>query len=266
MEGAAGRCRARALVARVAEGLRGHPLLSVLLTVLSFSFFGPLAALVLVATMLDHEFAHRYLMQRLGYAPGPVQVIPFVGAAVRAGRPMRRSAHIVLIYLAGPLAGVLSAASAALLASRALSPALAHEVTLGAAVSIALNLFNLIPIEPLDGGLIARVLPYPALLLFPGAVALWLWRHDVGSVEIEALAVIGTAVLMALKVRKWHAYVAELRGRAAAGDADAQSELEATFDIPLVERAVVVAAYLVLVPSAVALLEALSRDNGWLAL
>jgi len=31
---------------------------------------GPIAALVLVATMLDHEFAHSFMMRRLGYSPG----------------------------------------------------------------------------------------------------------------------------------------------------------------------------------------------------
>src|SRR5579862_2950060 len=73
------------------DALADRPLLSVLLSVAGFSFFGPLAALILVATMLDHEFAHRALMRRLGYRPGPVRMIPFMGAFVRARVPMLRS-------------------------------------------------------------------------------------------------------------------------------------------------------------------------------
>ncbi len=59
-----------------------------------------------------------------------------------------------------------------LIAGAELKPELSHQVDVGGSISIALNLFNLIPVEPLDGGYIARVLPYPALLLFPGAIGL----------------------------------------------------------------------------------------------
>jgi len=241
-----------------------RPLLSVLLTVLGFSFFGPLAALVLVATMLDHEFAHRILMRRLGYLPGPVRIIPFVGASVRAGRPMLRSSDIALVYLAGPLAGVLSAAAASLLARHTLQPELAHQVYTGAAVSIALNLFNLLPIEPLDGGLISRVLPYPALLLFPTGVWLYLFHAHQAVRPMGITILVGATWITVRKLRKWHRYTAALQVRAAGGDLAAQGELRASFEVPLLERILVVAAYLLLIPGAVGLLQVLFAAGGWL--
>ncbi|GAC1430823.1 MAG: hypothetical protein NVSMB65_04320 [Chloroflexota bacterium] len=253
------------LVIRFCRLLQGNPLLSVTLSILSFSFFGPVAALVLVATILDHEFAHRFMMQRLGYKPGPVRLTPFLGAHVRAGRPMVRSADIALVYLAGPLAGIVSASGAALLASHTLSPAMSHMVNVGAAVSIALNLFNLIPIEPLDGGLIARVLPYPALLLFPGALAVWLWHSDMSGVKLEVLLLAGVTVITARKIQAWRRYVRALRVRAAGGDSTAALELHDAFVIPLLERIVVISTYLLLVPIALILLQLLSRGNAWLA-
>jgi Zn-dependent protease len=258
--------RARGLLDRLTQALAGHPALSVALSVLSFSFFGPLAALVVVATMIDHEFGHRLMMNRLGYKPGPVRVVPFLGAFVRAGRPLVRSADIALIYLAGPLAGVLSATAAALLANRALSPDLAHQVAVGAAVSIALNLFNLIPVEPLDGGLIVRVLPYPALLLFPGALALWLVHSDLASIKLEVVVIGGATWITVRKIAKWRRYLADLHRRVEAGDERAARELRASLDVPLLERVVVVATYGVLVPVALHIMMVLSHGHHWLPL
>jgi Zn-dependent protease len=242
-----------------------RPLLSVILSVIGFSFFGPLAALVLVATMLDHEFAHRALMRRFGYNPGPVQMVPFVGAMVRARTPMLRSAHIALIYLAGPLSGVLSAAAASLLASWTLSPALCHQVYIGASVSIALNVFNLLPIEPLDGGLVSRVLPYQALLLFPLALGLYLLLYaDRAATPLGLAILVGASWITLHKVGKWRRYLGTLRTRVAAGDLGALRELRLSVEVPLMERVLVVAAYVALIPGAIGLLNVLARAGGWL--
>ncbi len=257
--------RARSLVSTCWQALQGNPLLSVTLTMLSFSFVGPIAALIFVATLLDHEFAHHFMMHRLGYAPGPVRLVPFVGAHVRAGRPMVRSADIVLVYLAGPLAGIVSAAGAALLARQGLPPDVAHAVNVAAMVSLALNLFNLIPIEPLDGGLIARVLPYPAVLLFPGAVAAWLWHSALANSTLAALLLGGVTLITLRQVRAWQRYVRALRARAGRGDTGAVQELHDAFAVPLLARIVVLSAYVLLVPIALGLLQALSRGTAWLS-
>jgi len=241
-----------------------YPLLAVGLSVLGFAFLGPVAALVLVATMLDHEFAHRFMMRRLGYQPGPVRMIPFIGAFVQAGRPMIRSADIAVIYLAGPLAGVLSAAAAALVAGHWLHMPLLHQVYVGAAVAVALNLFNLLPLEPLDGGLISRVLPYQCLVLFPGVLGLVL------LVQSEFLFPFGLPLFLAAcwltgrKVLKWRRYVEALRTREYAGDLHAVRELEASLLVPFLERALVVVAYVILVAGGSALLLLLAEGAHWI--
>jgi Zn-dependent protease len=236
-----------------------YPPLSVALSVAGFAFLGPLAALVLVATLLDHEFAHGAVMRRLGYDPGPVRLVPLLGAFVRAGRPMLRSGDIAIIYLAGPLAGILSAAGAAALASWLLTAALLHQVLLGAAGAVGLNLFNLLPFEPLDGGLISRALPYPTLLLFPVLLAgglatahLLATPVGMGVLAVGALAACG-------KVRKWRRYVAGLRRRMDEGDATGLLEWQATFHVPWKVRILVVGAYAATLGGGTMLLVALLR-------
>ncbi len=245
------------------EQLGKYPVASVLLSVLGYAFLGPLAALILVATILDHEFAHRFMMRRLGYLPGPVRMIPFIGAFVRAGRPMLKSADIALIYLVGPLAGIVSATVAAMVASLALDASLSHQVYVGAAVAIALNLMNLLPFEPLDGGLVSRVLPYPALLLFPIICALWL-LHIHQAVTPFGLLVLYCAVWATMrKILKWRRYVSTLWTRVQDGDTAALRELHASFDVPMWERIFVVGAYGAIILSGLSLLQVMAQAAGW---
>lgn len=244
------------------ELIAKYPILSVVLSVLGYAFLGPLAALVLVATLLDHEFAHRYMMRRLGYMPGPVRLIPLMGAYVRAGRPMLRSADIAVIYLAGPLVGILSCEAAVLLASQTLDATLRHQVYVGAAVALGLNLMNLLPFEPLDGGLVSRVLPYPTIIIFPALLAVWLLHvHQLMTpVGIGLLYFIVWASVR--KLRKWDRYVIALRTRVLDGDVTALRELRASFDVPLWERLLVTLAYALLVVGGTALLHETARMSG----
>ncbi len=235
----AARLRLRAAV----DGVTKYPVISVGLSVASFAFLGPLAALVLVATILDHEFAHRYMMRILGYSPGPVRLLPVIGAFVRAGRPMLRSADIALIFLAGPVAGIMSAEAAVLVASRTLEGALEQQVVVGAATAIGLNLFNLLPFEPLDGGLISRALPYPAILVFPMALAAWLLHagllYTLGGVAAPILA----ALIAAHRVNRWRRYADGLRARMERGDPTGLQEWQASFHVPIAVRLLVACAY-----------------------
>jgi membrane-associated protease RseP (regulator of RpoE activity) len=248
---------------RVSEKVSEYPLASVMLSVLGFAFLGPLAALVLVATMLDHEFGHKAMMRRLGYMPGPVRMVPLMGAFVRAGRPMLRSADIALIYVAGPLAGILSAEAAAVLASHTLDASIVHQVYIGAAVAIGLNLMNLLPYEPLDGGLISRVLPYQALMLFPVLFGVWLlYAHQLFT-PVGAMLLYCATWATSRKLNKWRHYMRALRKRIGKGDDDAFVELRASIEVPRWERVLVVGTYGLLVVGGLTSLHSLARAAGW---
>jgi Zn-dependent protease len=230
------------------DRMAAHPILSVVLSMVGFSFLGPVASVIVVAVMLDHEFAHRWMMKRLGYDPGPVRLLPLVGAYVKARKPLIESEDVALIYLAGPLGGIVSAVVAALVARWWLAGYVQHQVYLGVETALILSLANLLPIEPLDGGLISRALPYRAFMALPILVGIAIIARHVEASSL-ALLVLGSTLLITLhKISTWQRYELRLRQRAAKGDVAASAELEASFAVPFVARVMLIGAYLLLVP------------------
>jgi Zn-dependent protease len=112
-----------------------------------------------VLLIFIHECGHALMMRRLGIPAGAPVFIPFVGAVIAMkGRP--RDAHAeALIGLGGPLLGTAGALFCLVLGWSLQSGfwyALAYT-------GFMLNLFNMIPISPLDGGRIV------------GVLSRWLW-------------------------------------------------------------------------------------------
>jgi Zn-dependent protease len=100
-----------------------------------------------VVLILIHETGHAVAMQREGIPASAPVFIPFVGAFIAMrGRP--RDAYVeAKVAIGGPLLGSLAAWAT-------LAAGLGH-------VGVLLNLFNLIPVSPLDGGRIAGVFTRP---------------------------------------------------------------------------------------------------------
>ena len=104
-----------------------------------------------VILIFVHECGHAIAMRKEGIPAGAPVFIPFLGAFI-AMRGMPRNAYVeAKVSIGGPVAGSL-AAWATLATGLLLEKPL--FVTLGHA-GILLNLFNLIPVSPLDGGGIA---------------------------------------------------------------------------------------------------------------
>ncbi|TWT73167.1 Peptidase family M50 [Allorhodopirellula solitaria] len=104
--------------------------------------------LIVVTVLLFHEAGHYVAMRAFGYRNVKMFFVPFLGAAV-SGRhfhisPWKQS----LVYFAGPVPGILLA-----LPLLAVGQAAQWQwmFELGA-VGLVLNLLNLLPIIPLDGG------------------------------------------------------------------------------------------------------------------
>jgi len=137
-----------------------------------------LAALVLVA--LVHEGGHWAAMKALGWKDPRVFFLPFLGAVTSGRRPEASVHQQAAVVLAGPVPGLLL--GLALIATSnpiALGP-FWHALAL---LAIGVNLFNLLPFLPLDGGrLVQRVL----LTRMP--------RADAAFAAASALAFVALAV------------------------------------------------------------------------
>jgi len=108
---------------------------------------------IVTGVVLFHELGHYGAMRAFGYQDTTIFFIPFLGGAA-AGRKIDATlGQEIMVLLAGPLPGLVVAGAAALLGAGNV-PRL--NVALWALVGI--NLLNLSPILPLDGGRIVHAL------------------------------------------------------------------------------------------------------------
>ena len=106
------------------------------------------AVLIIVAALLVHETGHVLGMKLLGYRNVSMLFIPFLGAAV-SGRNVRAAGwKRAVVTLMGPLTGFVAAFGLFVLWLRTAEP-LAGKAAL---VFAFLNVFNMLPFYPLDGG------------------------------------------------------------------------------------------------------------------
>ena len=116
--------------------------------------FGWQYAVGFVLLLLVHEMGHYIVARRLGMNVGLPTFIPFVGAWIELKDQPLSVEQEARIAFAGPFAGTAAAAAVLVLALRqhsALLMALAYA-------GFFLNLFNLIPVTPFDGGRIVAIL------------------------------------------------------------------------------------------------------------
>lgn len=147
---------------------------SMLLSVVAYAWiFGWWYAAGFVGLIFVHEMGHYVAARRRGLDVGAPTFIPFVGAWVSLKDMPHDAETEAYIGMAGPLIGSLGALLcyfAARETGSTLLLALAYS-------GFFLNLFNLIPLSPFDGGRITAVLsPRLWLLGAPMLVGLFLWR------------------------------------------------------------------------------------------
>lgn len=114
-----------------------------------------------VVLIFIHEMGHAFAIRREGLDAGWPVFIPFFGAMISLkGQPPSRAAEARIAY-AGPVAGTLASLVAA-----SFYLVFGGRIWLGLAYTgFFLNLFNLIPISPLDGGRVAQVFSPRAALI-----------------------------------------------------------------------------------------------------
>jgi Zn-dependent protease len=143
---------------------------SMLVSIAAYSLiWGWQFAAGLVLLLLLHELGHVIQLRREGLEASAPMFIPFLGAVIAAKSLGDNAAAEARVGLAGPILGSLAAASLvplAIVTHNNLFMALAFT-------GFFLNLFNLLPIVPLDGGrAMAALTPAMWIVGFVGLIAM----------------------------------------------------------------------------------------------
>lgn len=137
--------------------------------------FGWRYAAGFVALLFVHEMGHYIAAKQRGLNVGAPTFIPFVGAWIQLKELPHDAETEAYVGMGGPLLGTLGALACYFYA-RDGGPELRWLLAV-AYGGFFLNLFNLIPVSPLDGGRITAVLsPRIWLLGAPILVGIFLWR------------------------------------------------------------------------------------------
>jgi len=186
--------------------------------------FGWPFAIGLVVMLFIHEMGHAVVMKLKGIPIGGMIFIPLLGAAVIMRQLPRNARDEAEVGIAGPIAGALAAM---------VSLALAHIYpgTVWAPLAyfgFFINLFNLIPIVPFDGGRVLAAIDRRIWILgFIGLLAFQIWSWINGTFSIWLLFFIFMAATQLWSRRK----------------TANTPEARAYYDVPVGERIVLGLAY-----------------------
>jgi Zn-dependent protease len=161
--------------------------------------FGWRYAVGIVAMFFVHEMGHYLAARQRGLDVGLPTFIPFVGAWVELKQRPHDAETEAYIGLAGPMLGTVGAIGAYFLARNyGTSWLLAVAYT-----GFFINLINLIPLPPLDGGRVTAVLSPRIWLLGVPIIGAMLWFHF--SMILLLVAILAAPhVLAALRFDKNH--------------------------------------------------------------
>ena len=179
----------KALLALLAAGKLGKVALTggtMIVSVFAYALvFGVWYAVGFVALIFVHEMGHYLAARSRGLDVGAPTFIPFVGAWIELKQLPHDVETEAWVGLAGPLLGTVGA-----LACYYLYRATDEKLYLAVAYSgFFLNLFNLIPVSPFDGGRITAILsPRVWLLGAPILVGLFFWRPSPLLILMAVLA------------------------------------------------------------------------------
>lgn len=163
----------------------GSMLISILVYTVMFSkngnwVYGAKFATGFVVLILIHELGHVVAMRYFGLSASPPIFIPFLGAVINLRQPPRNALEESIVGIGGPVLGTLAAGVTYMIYLKTGS-LLAFEL---AEFGFLLNLFNMLPVPPLDGGRVTA------------AVSPWIWITGiVGVIGLLALEFFATGRL-----------------------------------------------------------------------
>jgi Zn-dependent protease len=178
-----------------------------------------------VVLLFVHEMGHVIQLRREGLKASAPMFIPFMGAAVFAKSLGRNALAEARVGLAGPILGSLGS-----VACIAIWHATGNDLWRALAFTgFFLNLFNLLPVVPLDGG---RAM---------AAMAPWMWFAGFAAMVPLAFIFPNPIILVILVLAGYETYK-RWKLRRAGG-----AEQEAYYQVRPLDRALVAAVYLSLI-------------------
>lgn len=112
----------------------------------------------IIVILLVHEFGHLLMMKLFGYKSLNMIFIPLLGALVTGNKVRVSQKQKFLISLMGPLPGIILGCVVFLFA---LGQNPNNYLVEFALLLLSINLFNMIPLDPLDGGNMIETLFFP---------------------------------------------------------------------------------------------------------
>ena len=180
-------------------------IISMFAFVVIFALFGiPMDSLVMIIVILFvHESGHLFAMRSFGYTDTSIFFIPMFGAAAIGKKEKTTAFQEYIIYLAGPLPGMLLGLAIIIYLLFA-EGAFGGDTYLGmyAIMSIVINYINLLPIYPLDGGKIVQtllLLRYPRGQFYFYLVSLAFIIISIFWLQNVFIVIFALALLVALK-------------------------------------------------------------------
>lgn len=174
-----------------------------------------------VLITLIHEIGHAVVIRAKGLRAGFMVFIPFIGGAVTLKDQPRSAYDDALIGLAGPVAGTFASLASLQIFKWNGNPL----YLLIASVGFILNLLNLLPLGPLDGGRISA------------AVTKWMWLFGGGILIYKTIKQPNPLMILILVLAAFQVYASIVR----------EKEERAFYDVTLGQRAGIAAAYFALV-------------------
>lgn len=171
-------------------------------------FFSFEFALTLIACLVFHEYGHIRAMKYFGMKTKGIYLIPFVGGLAVGENNINTRWQDVVISIMGPTFGLLMSL-AALLAYWITGEAFFAGV---AAFNALINLFNLLPVLPLDGGHVLKSIAFSMhsvvglVVCIAGALVGVFVSYTFGLALLGFLLIIGTLeISLEWKQRKYSA-------------------------------------------------------------
>ncbi len=167
--------------------------ITALASVAIYAFFlGWPFAIGLVALLFLHEMGHAIVMKLKGIPVGGMIFVPMLGAAVMMRQMPQNARDEAEVGIAGPIAGTIAASLCLLLAR--LYPQYGALLASLAYFGFFMNLFNLIPIVPFDGGRVLAAIDRRIWIIgFLGLLAFQIWSWFQGNFSIWLLFFIAMA-------------------------------------------------------------------------